>query len=430
MNETLNPLAYTDFYEFTMLDSMVREGIADQPAVFEAFARRLPAGRRFGIVAGQGRLYDLMHEVMKASMYPLIEQLHRLGHISEATADWLYANEWSIDIDAYPEGSTYWPGSPVMQVRGRLGEAVLLETLILSVLNHDSAIASAAARMRLAAGDKPLIEMGSRRVHEDAAVAAARAAYIGGFDLTSNIAAGLRHGVPIAGTAAHAWTLAHGDEYEAFVSQVRSKGAATTLLVDTFDTEQGIRNAVRAAHVGGERGPGAIRIDSGDPTVESHKARQLLDALGAIDTKIVLTGDMDEYIIAGLLADAVPVDKFGVGTRVATGSGHPTAGFVYKLVSIDRGDGPVPVAKKSASKTSTGGRKYPYREAGREFYSMTELEREETIYLELLDGGALGWPQDWTTERARENCADALRGLPAAAQDLTHGPAFMEATPK
>ena len=425
----MSTLAYTDLYEYTMLDSMVREGIADQSATFEAFARRLPQGRRFGIVAGQGRFVELLGAAVEG-LPEVVRWLRDAGHIVAQTSDWLYRladKGFSLDIAAYPEGGLYWPGSPVMQVRGSLGEGVLLETLILSILNHDSAIASAAARMRLAAGDLPLIEMGGRRVQENAAVAAARAAYIGGFTSTSNLAAGMSYGIPVAGTAAHAWTLAHGNEYEAFCSQLRAKGHGTTLLVDTFNTEQGIVNAVAAARdICDMPGPRAIRIDSGDPTVETHSARALLDRLGAHDTGITLTGDMDEYIITGLLSDGVPVAGFGVGTRVATGSGHPTAGFVYKLVEIDRGTGPVPVAKKSASKVSAGGRKTPYRTpSGEEFFSLDGRipERTHRLHRNMATG-------QWSVAHARMNCALALDSLPAAARDLTHGQSYRTTTHK
>ncbi len=286
--------------------------------------------------------------------------MREAGVVDEATADYLRDFRFTGDIDGYPEGDLYFPGSPVLTVSGTLGECVVLETLVLSVLNHDSAIAGAAARMVTAAGGRdgrPLVEMGGRRTHEQAAIAAARAAYVAGFASTSNLAAGLLHGVPTVGTAAHAFTLAHRTELDAFRSQVAAMGKGTTLLVDTYDTPQGIRNAVEAA------GPelGAVRIDSGDLTEEAHAARALLDELGATGTRIVATSDLDEYVITAL-ADA-PIDGYGVGTRVVTGSGHPTAQMVYKLVAVaDSPDGPLrPVAKKSHDKISVGGRKTPYR---------------------------------------------------------------------
>jgi nicotinate phosphoribosyltransferase len=203
----------------------------------------------------------------------------------------------------------------------------------------------------VAAGDRPCIEMGSRRTHEEAAVAAARAAYLSGFSATSNLAAGFQYGVPTAGTAAHAYTLLHDKEADAFRSQVEALGLDTTLLVDTYDIAAGIRTAIEVA------GPelGAIRIDSGDLAVLAHQSRALLDELGAHKTRIVLSGDLDEFGLAALAG--APVDAYGVGTSVVTGSGAPTAGFVYKLVEVEGR----PVAKRSEDKMTHGGRKTAVR---------------------------------------------------------------------
>ncbi len=254
-------------------------------------------------------------------------------------------------IDGYPEGELYFPGSPVLTVTGSFAEAVILETLVLSVLNHDSAVATAAARMTSAAGNRPVVEMGGRRTHEEAAVAAARAAYLGGFSATSNLAAGQRYGIPTTGTAAHAFSLLHDREADAFAAQVAALGTDTTLLVDTYDITQGIATAIEVA------GPGlrAIRIDSGDLGELARQARAQLDALGARDVHIVVSGDLDEYSIAALRAESV--DSYGVGTAVVTGSGVPTAGMVYKLVEVDG----KPVAKRSTSKESRGGAKSALR---------------------------------------------------------------------
>jgi putative nicotinate phosphoribosyltransferase len=347
----------TDRYELTMLSAFVEEGTARRPAVFEAFSRRLPEGRRYGVVAGLGRLLELLRDFRFDS--DEVDWLLADGVVTAGTADYLRAFRLTLDVDAYREGELYFPGSPVLTVRGELGQALILETLLLSVLNFDTAVASAAARMVVAAEGRPLIEMGSRRAHEEAAVAAARAAYLAGFGSTSNLAAGRAYGIPTVGTAAHAFTLAHADERAAFAAQVAAHGPGTTLLVDTYDIEQGIRTAVEVA------GPalGAVRIDSGDLSVESRRARVLLDSLGATGTKVVVTSDLDEYVIAAL-ADA-PIDTFGVGTRVVTGSGAPTAGMVYKLVAIADTDDPHaplrPVVKKSAGKASAGGRKVAHR---------------------------------------------------------------------
>lgn len=339
----------TDRYELTMVQAALRDSTADRRCVFEVFARRLPEGRRYGIVAGTGRLLDLLEDLRFDD-----DQLAALrdgGVVDDDTCRWLADYRFTGDVDGYREGDTWFPGSPVLTVTGSFAEAVVLETLALSVLNHDSAVAAAAARMVVAAGDRPVIEMGSRRTHEEAAVASARAAYLAGFASTSNLAAGARYGVPTAGTSAHAFTLLHDSEADAFRAQVASMGTGTTLLVDTYDTRRGIRTAVDVA--GTELG--AVRIDSGDLAVMAHDARALLDELGATRTRIVVSGDLDEFAIAALAA--APVDAYGAGTSVVTGSGSPTAGMVYKLVEVDGRA----VAKRSESKGTHGGRKHAVR---------------------------------------------------------------------
>jgi nicotinate phosphoribosyltransferase len=343
------PALMTDQYELTMVSAALKDGTADRHSVFEVFARRLPTGRRYGVVAGAGRLMDLIRDFRFTPED--INFLLRAQIVDETTADWLSGYKFSGDIDGYGEGELFFPGSPILTVSGTFAECVVLETLILSVLNHDSAVASAAARMVTAARGRPIIEMGSRRTHEDSAIAAARAAYLAGFASTSNLAAGGRYGIPTTGTSAHAFTLLHDDEPAAFASQVAALGKNTTLLVDTYDIAQGIRNAIEVA------GPGlrAIRIDSGDLSVLAQHSRELLDSLGATETKIIVSGDMDEYSIAALAAE--PVDMYGAGTAVVTGSGAPTAGLVYKLVEVDGRS----VVKRSENKATVGGRKTAVR---------------------------------------------------------------------
>jgi nicotinate phosphoribosyltransferase len=344
----------TDHYELTMLEAALRSGAAERRCVFEAFARRLPEGRRYGVVAGTGRLLDALQEFRFGESE--IEDLRRRKVVDEATCDWLVRYRFSGGVSGYAEGEVYFPGSPVLVVESCFAEAVVLETLVLSILNHDTAIASAASRMTAAAGDRPCIEMGSRRTHEEAAVAAARAAYIAGFSTTSNLEAGRRYGVPTAGTAAHAFTLVHDSEREAFEAQVASLGPGTTLLVDTYDVSEGVRTAVAVAGAS----LGAVRLDSGDLLEQASQVRAQLDELGATSTRIIVTSDLDEYAIAALAA--APVDAYGVGTQLVTGSGAPTASMVYKLVSRSDDSGVMrPVEKRSASKTSVGGRKWAMR---------------------------------------------------------------------
>jgi nicotinate phosphoribosyltransferase len=339
----------TDRYELTMLTAALRDGSAGRRCTFEVFARRLPEGRRYGVVAGTARVLDAISRFQFDP--PTIAWLLESDIVDGATAEFLGSYRFSGDIVGYAEGELYFPQSPLLTVTGTFAEAVILETLVLSILNHDSAVASAAARMVTAAQGRPIIEMGSRRTHERSAVAAARAAYLAGFASTSNLAAQREFGIPTAGTAAHAFTLLHDDEGAAFRAQVDSLGPGTTLLVDTFDITRGIATAVEIAGTA----LGAVRIDSGDLGVLARHARAQLDDLGARETRIVVSGDLDEFSIAALAA--APVDVYGAGTAVVVGSGAPTAGFVYKLVEVDGR----PVAKRSEHKESRGGRKWAYR---------------------------------------------------------------------
>jgi nicotinate phosphoribosyltransferase len=390
----------TDHYELTMLSAALRDGTAERRCVFEVFARRLPTGRRYGVVAGTGRLVDLIGSFRFGPEE--IEFLTDRGIVDPATAQWLAQYRFGGDVDGYAEGELFFPGSPILTVTGTFAECVVLETMILSVLNHDSAIAAAAARMVTAARGRAVIEMGSRRTQEEAAVAAARAAYLAGFAYTSNLEAGRRYGIPTTGTAAHAFTLLHDAEQAAFASQVAALGKQTTLLVDTYDIAQGIRNAIAVA------GPDlrAVRIDSGDLSVLASESRALLDSLGATDTQIVVSGDLDEYAIAALAAE--PVDAYGAGTAVVVGSGAPTAGLVYKLVEVEGR----PVVKRSENKGTVGGRKTAVRR-----HKPTGTATEEIVV-------SLGTPEPQPHDRALQR--PLLRGgepvadLPTLADSRAH----------
>ncbi|MER6557758.1 nicotinate phosphoribosyltransferase [Streptomyces sp. NPDC001027] len=416
---------FTDQYELTMLQAALKAGTAERRSVFEVFTRRLPDGRRYGVVAGTGRVLDAVENFRFDA--DLLGFLRERRIVDETTLDWLARYRFSGDISGYPEGEVYFPGSPIMRVEGSFAECVLLETVILSILNHDSAIAAAASRMSSAAGERPLIEMGARRTHELAAVAAARAAYIGGFTTTSDLAAGFRYGIPTVGTSAHAFTLLHDEERDAFRAQVDSLGRGTTLLVDTYDVAEAVRTAVDVA------GPelGAVRIDSGDLLLVAHRVRRQLDDLGATGTRIIVTSDLDEYAIASLAA--APVDAYGVGTQLVTGSGHPTASMVYKLVARAGSDDPaaplVPVAKKSSGgKTSVGGRKWAARRLDANGVAEAEVVGTGDVPAELADRGLLVDLVKGGEVVAREPL-DAVRdrhvaaraGLPLSATQLSRG---------
>jgi nicotinate phosphoribosyltransferase len=420
----------TDHYELTMLQAALKAGTAHRRSVFELFPRRLPEGRRYGVVAGVGRALDAFERFRFDDAVLAVLSEHDI--VDGPTLEWLAGYRFTGDIWGYPEGETYFPYSPLMIVEASFAEAVLLETLLLSILNHDSAIASAASRMTWAANGRPCIEMGSRRTHEEAAVAAARAAYVAGFSTTSNLAARQRYGVPTAGTSAHSFTLLHDTERDAFTAQVASLGRGTSLLVDTYDIAEAVRTGVEIA------GPdlGAVRIDSGDLGVLASEVRAQLDSLGATATRIIVTSDLDEFSIAALAA--APVDGYGVGTSLVTGSGHPTCGFVYKLVARESGAGEmVSVAKRSKDKTSIGGRKYALRRRDRNGVAEAEVigvgeaphldgdpstrlsTRDRSLLVPLVTGGEVTGREPLDDARARHEASRAE--LPIRARQLSRG---------
>jgi nicotinate phosphoribosyltransferase len=412
----------TDKYELTMLAAALRDGSAHRRTTFEIFARRLPEGRRYGVVAGTARFVEALAQFR----FDDTDLASLSDFLDPETLAYLADYQFRGDVDGYAEGELYFPGSPILSVHGGFAECVVLETLALSIFNHDTAIASASARMVSAAEGRPLIEMGSRRTHEQAAIAAARAAYIAGFTGSSNLEAQRRYGVPALGTAAHAFTLLYTspdgpDEKAAFRAQVDTLGVGTTLLVDTYDITAGVANAVEVA------GPdlGAVRIDSGDLAVLARQTREQLDGLGAKKTRIVVSGDLDEYAIAALAA--APVDIYGVGTSVVTGSGAPTANMVYKLVEVDG----IPVEKRSSHKASHGGRKSAVRLAKDTGTVVEEIVHpfdekptqselaERTLTVELVrDGEPVA---DSSLDAARERVAAGLHSLPWDGLKLSKG---------
>jgi nicotinate phosphoribosyltransferase len=410
----------TDHYELTMVAAALAAGTADRECVFETFARRLPDGRRYGIVGGTARVVEAIGRFRFGDAE--LTELADREVVDKRTLDWLADYRFSGDIDGYAEGELYFPGSPLFTVRATFAEAVLLEPLVLSILNHDSAIMSAAARMVSAANGRPIIEMGGRRTHEAAAVASARAAYLAGFSTTSNLESGRTYGIPTAGTCAHAFTLLHDSERAAFTAQVEALGAGTTLLVDTYDITEGIKTAIEVAGPG----LGAVRIDSGDVGVLARQARVQLDDLGARNTRIVVSGDLDEYAIAALRAE--PVDAYGVGTSLVTGSGSPTAGMVYKLVEVAGR----PVAKRSSHKESRAGRKAALRR-----HKPTGTALEEVVYVVSADApvastddrelvvpllrGGQPVTSTATLDESRQRVRDGLVSLPWEGLKLSHG---------
>ena len=403
-----------------MLQAALASGTAHRRSVFELFGRRLPEGRRYGVVAGVGRALDAIEAFrFDEAALAVLEDV-----VDEPTRDYLAAYRFTGDVWGYAEGEAYFAHSPLVVVEATFAEAVVLETVLLSIYNHDSAIAAAASRMTLVAGDRPCIEMGSRRTHEEAAVAAARAAYIAGFATTSNLAARQRYGVPTAGTSAHSFTLLHDTEGDAFRAQVDSLGVGTTLLVDTYDVAEAVRIGVEVA------GPelGAVRLDSGDLGALAHEVRAQLDSLGATATRIVVTSDLDEHAIAALAT--APVDGYGVGTQLVTGSGHPTSGFVYKLVAREDDAGVLrSVAKRSVDKISIGGRKYALRRRTADGIAEAEVVGvgaparddgdDRSLLVPLVTAGEVVGREPLTAARDRHLASRAE--LPAAAQQMSKG---------
>ncbi|MGP0222909.1 nicotinate phosphoribosyltransferase [Paenarthrobacter sp. NCHU4564] len=419
---------YTDHYELTMLQAALHSGAAHRRSVFEAFARRLPDGRRYGVVGGTGRLLEGIADFRFGDA-----ELAFLEHnkvVNRETLDFLANYKFTGDIWGYAEGEAYFPNSPILIVESTFAEACILETYILSVLNHDSAIASAASRMTTAAGNRPCIEMGSRRTQEESATAAARAAVIAGFASTSNLEAGRRYGIKTVGTAAHSFTLLHDTEREAFEAQIAAFGPGTSLLVDTYDVETAVRTAVELA---GDK-LGAVRLDSGDLVAQAQWVRQLLDDLGNHNTRIVVTSDLDEFAIAAL--QSAPVDSYGVGTSLVTGSGAPTASMVYKLVSRTNDHGEfISVAKAAKNKVSVGGRKYALRKLNERGIATQEIVgighrpeddgNDRPLLQQFVKNGELlpGWTGPEGVVRAKERHAASMAELPAVVNRLQRGEA-------
>ena len=425
-----SPAMMTDMYEYTMLDAALKDGTANRKCVFEIFTRHLPEGRRYGVVAGTGRILDALERFHLDD-----DDLRFLSDrkiVSAETIAWLERFHFSGSIKGYREGEMFFPNSPVLQVEGTFGECTLLETLLLSILNYDCAVASAASRMVTAAKDRPCMDMGGRRTNEWSAVAASRAAVVGGFQGTANLLAAQLYGLKAIGTAAHCFTLVHDSERDAFISQIDALGRNTTLLVDTYNIEEAVKTAVEVA------GPelGGVRIDSGDLAALAQRVRNQLDALGATNTKITVTNDLDEYALAAL--QTAPVDSYGVGTRLVTGSGAPTCAMVYKLTERENADGVMqPVAKKSKDKATVPGRKLAFRSyeynladcehviAGAEdqLAAFRPEEGWKDLLVDFVDHGQIDatWQGHDAIMAAHDYRAQALAELPITAQSLMRG---------
>jgi nicotinate phosphoribosyltransferase len=405
-----------DQYELTMAASYHRHG-RHEPAVFELFVRRLPPHRDWLLVCGLGPVLRMITEMRFGPGE--LEYLRSLG-FEEEFLSYLEELRFSGDIEAMPEGTIAFANQPLVRVTAPLIEAQLLETLLLNQINFQTMIATKAARVVLAAGGdgESVIDFSPRRDHGvDAAMKAARASAIAGVGGTSNVAAAKRYGLRPAGTMAHSYVLSFESEEEAFESFMRDNPGNATLLVDTYDTLEGIRRAIEASRRTGVPLTG-VRLDSGDLAGLARQARELLDEAGFEQTRIVASGDLEEHRIAEMCREGVPVDVWGVGTELGTSRDSPVVDGVYKIVADLSGEAWRGVAKRSAAKETLPGAKQVFRRfRERTMYDdvVATADEEldgEPLLVPAMRGGAIAMAE--TLDQMRERTAESLRSLPAA----------------
>lgn len=427
----------TDRYELAMLGAYLREGIAERRGVFELSVRRLPANRRFLLVAGLDRVVRYLRDLrFTDTEVDYLRAQPALGDVmTDAMEGYLREFRFRGDLDAIPEGALAFEGEPILRVAASLAEAQMLETYLLGVINTETRVASKAARVVLAADGRPVFEFGARRIDPLMSPHAGRAAYIAGCAGTSCEQAGLSFGVPVSGTIAHSYVLAHVDDGEeaAFNRFAESFPKGTTLLIDTYDAR---RAALRAARAGSA--VRAVRIDSGDLLALGRDVRRILDAAGRPDIQLIASDDLDEQRIRALLAEGAPYDAFGVGTAITLTPDAPSLGAIYKLVEIeDRRDVSVPVGKRSPGKPSSAGSKQVYRrlDAGGNFVEDTVRLSDEALdpnpdpeafplLVPVMRSGKLVRDLASASEavnEARERATRSLRSLPEALRSLEEG---------
>ena len=407
MNPVSSPLL-TDLYELTMLQAYYERGMTD-PAVFELFVRKLPPKRDFLVAAGLEQALDFI-EGMRFGEEEL-DWIRTCGHFKPAFADRLAKLRFTGDVHALPEGTILFPNEPLLRVTAPLPEAQLLETRVLNLVHFQTAIASKAARSRLAAGAKGLIDFGLRRAHgAEAGLLAARASYLAGFDGTSTAFAGARFGIPVFGTMAHSFVQAHDVEADAFAHFAAAFPEKAVLLIDTYDTVEGARIAVRATPK-----LKGVRLDSGELDDLSRKVRQILDANGAKSALIFTSGNLDEDAVGRLVAAGAPIDSFGVGTAMTTSADQPYLDAVYKLQEYAGR----PRRKRSTGKATWPGRKQVYRRytvEGSFLGDTVTLKADalpaDPLIVPVMRGGRR-LPQP-SLEESRKHCLRQLARLPKA----------------
>jgi nicotinate phosphoribosyltransferase len=408
------PLA-TDLYQLTMMAAYQHAGITGR-STFELFVRSLPAGRAFLVAAGLEQALDLLESLrFTADEIRYLRTVPALAAAPDAFFDDLLPSfRFTGDVWAVAEGEVVFPHEPLLRVTAPALEAQLVETALLATITFQTSIASKAARIVAAAEGRSVIEFGSRRAHGlDAALHAARAAYVAGCAATSNVEAGYRYGIPVSGTMAHSWVMSFAHEIDAMRAYLALFGERTTVLIDTYDTVAAAHAIVRA----GLR-PGSVRLDSGDLVALSREVRRVLNEGGLVETRIIVSGDLDEHRIAQLLADAAPIDAFGVGTALSTSNDAPALGGVYKLVEIERDDAMAPVLKLSAGKRTLPGSKQVWRlsQNGRTAGDVLALASEPSpggrpLLSQVMRGGHRLHPSPGI-EQVRRHAADAVRELP------------------
>jgi nicotinate phosphoribosyltransferase len=410
----------TDLYELTMAAGYHVTGLADQRATFELWFRRLPESRNYLVAAG---LEQAIHYLQNLSFgSDQIDYLRRHPAFAQVPSGWfehLARLRFDGEVWALPEGTVAFAGEPVLRITAPLAVAQLVETYLIATLTMQTLVASKAARVVSAAGGRPVVDFGSRRAHgPQAGLLAARGSFIGGVVGTSNAEAARLLDIPAVGTQAHSWIMAFGDEVEAFRQFGQLFPDSATMLIDTYDTLQGVRNAL-AAGVPLQ----AVRLDSGDLCQLSREVRQILDAACRQDVKITASGDLNEYKIRDLLAGGAPIDIFGVGTELVTSRDEPTLSTVYKLVEQQTAAGVVGRFKRSAGKATYPFAKQVWRQsAGNQFQQdlvgrATEQHPGEPLLVKVMERGELLQPLP-ALQESQQRCLEELRHLPPRLLEL------------
>jgi len=355
--DRLQPALMTDLYQLTMMAGYYVHH-QEAEATFVLFIRSLPANRSYFVAAGLEQAVEfLLHLRFDEESVAFLRRLPALAHLPADFFDYLSRFRFQGDLWGVPEGTLVFPNEPILQIRAPLPQAQLVETFLLSLIHFQTLVATKASRVVQAAGGRGVVDFGSRRAHgPEAGVLAARAGFIGGCIGTSNVSAAKHFGIPAYGTAAHSWTLAFDSEREAFEKYHAAFPDSTVLLVDTYDTIQGLRNAVRIG-----RKLKGVRLDSGNLLSLSREARRILDEAGLRETRILASGDLNEYKVQRLVEEAAPIDLFGVGTEMVTSRDEPALAAVYKLVERQGPDGVLRRAKFSEGKETYPGRKQVWR---------------------------------------------------------------------